>query len=93
MSYIVLLEQTPIGALASVNLGMSYTALLEQTPGVPQGTQASRLLCIYLLYVTQMMMVSMVMIQVQYADRLCLCGQCGGDISKAVFCNFGSVVL
>ena len=103
MSYIALLEQTP-----SVNLGMAYTALHEQTPGVPQATQASRLLCIYLLFVTQAMIVSMVMmIQVlhlllvneafenkgQYADRLYLCGHCGEDIGKAVYCNFGSGVL
>ncbi len=49
-----------------------YIVLFEQTPGVPQGMQASRLLCIYLLFVTQMMMVSMVMTQVQLHPLLLL---------------------
>ena len=39
--------------------------LLEQTLGVPQGTQRSRLLCIHLLFVMQEMMVFM-MVQVQH---------------------------
>ena len=51
--------------------GVPYTTrecssvLLEQTPGVPQGAQTSRLLCIHLLFVMQEMMVFM-MIQVQH---------------------------
>ena len=45
---------------------MSYIALPEQTPGVPQGTQASRLLYVHLLFVMQVvMMVMMVMMMIQ----------------------------